>query len=96
VLQPDNSRVVVGMSDHMLSVKQRITQVEDPLAVSTHSASYRYFLRGKSSAPVETDLKVCAASPSTVLLRVLRVSFVAVWCALGSRSLCGRSRQAAS
>lgn len=61
--QPDNSRLVVGMADGMLSVKQRVVKRADALAEKRREATmrggtYRYFLRGKSSTPAAEDIQV--------------------------------------
>lgn len=63
-LQPDNSRLVVGMSDGTLDIRQRVVKVGETVARqqqvrAMHGGSYRYFMRGKSSAADASDYKVC-------------------------------------
>jgi U3 small nucleolar RNA-associated protein 15 len=60
-VSPDNTRLAVGMSSGMLSIRQRIIKMEDAAeeakaGEALRSGSYRFFLRGASTKAAVDDV----------------------------------------
>ena len=63
VLQPDNTRLAVGLSDGLLSVRRRDVKAQEAAAEVRVSkmlrgGSYKYFMRGASAKPERDDVRV--------------------------------------
>lgn len=62
-ISPDNSRLIVGCTDDTLTIKQRMVKVSE-LVTERKSArllrggTYRYFLRGQSTAAAVDDIRI--------------------------------------
>jgi U3 small nucleolar RNA-associated protein 15 len=61
-LSPDDTHLVVGMASGLLSIRQRIVHSEEMAFEKENTApfpgTYNYFMRGATTKPKHTDLKV--------------------------------------
>lgn len=70
-VQPDNSRLVAGMTDGMLSIRQKVQKMEETVAEQQASSlirggSYKYFLRGQSSTPAVDDWQATSSKKANL------------------------------
>jgi len=61
-LSPDDTHLVVGMASGLLSIRQRIVHSEEMAfekeTIAPFPGTYNYFMRGTTTKPKHTDLKV--------------------------------------
>ena len=61
-LSPDDSHLVTGMTNGLLSIRRRkISNQEQLQSTQLHAGTYRYFIRGKSSLPQGHDVVISEA-----------------------------------